>query len=82
MTEKEIIHRVFWMEDGEPKSKAFVDGEIDAVLKYCEQLRNEKADGANVGFIVSASENPNHVSNGVAAPPADYDWQKRRGGRK
>jgi len=75
------IHRVYWTEDDEPKSKSFGKDSIDQMLKYCEQLRKDRVAGRNVSFIGTATENPDCMSlPGVAAPAADYDWEKRRGG--
>lgn len=56
---------------------------IDQVLKRCEELRQQRLTGRNISFITTASEIPDCTSlQGVAAPSADYDWEKRRGGRK
>jgi len=53
--------------------------EMSDALKFCNELRQDKDNH----FVTMAVEDPNCTSlSGVAAPAADYDWTKRRGGRK
>jgi hypothetical protein len=78
-----VVHRVYWTEEGSPKSKSFGKDEIDAALKHCEKLRQDRLTGKSICFITLASENPDATHlDGAAAPSPKYDWQKRRGGRK
>lgn len=78
-----VVHRVYWTEQGSPKSESFSKDEIDKALKLCEKLRQDKFAGKSICFITMASENPDATHlDGVAAPSPKYDWQKRRGGRK
>ena len=82
---EQIVHRVYWTEDGKSRSESFGKEEIDKALKFCEQLRKDRIEnpGRLICFIAIASENPDATHlDGVAAPSPKYDWQKRRGGRK
>jgi hypothetical protein len=77
------VHRVYWTEDGLPKSQSFEAGGLDEMLKYCEALRKERIAGKDISFIISASENPDCTSlQGVDVVGLDYNWTKRRGGRR
>ncbi|HET8688387.1 MAG TPA: hypothetical protein VFM18_17390 [Methanosarcina sp.] len=73
------VHRVYWTEDGEARSKDFDgDGLVD-MLKYCESLRKSRIAGANISFVTTASEIPECTSlQGVDVVGPDYDWRKRR----
>lgn len=73
------MHRVFWIEDDGPRSEAFGSDALSAALAFAEALRRRRRDGESVSFVTIASEDPAHVGEaGVADPPADYDWVKRR----
>jgi len=75
-------HRVYWTEDGVPKSQDFGSGQLDDTLKYCEMLRKERREGKNITHITIASEMAECVSlQGVDVTDETYDWTKRRGGR-
>jgi hypothetical protein len=71
---------VYWLE--EQRNARFERFEADALaraLSFAEALRKRQADGEDIGFITLCSENPQSVGRaGVADPPADYDWKKRR----
>jgi hypothetical protein len=71
---------VYWLE--EQRNARFERFEADALahaLSFAEALRKRQADGENIGFVTLCSENPQSVGKaGVADPPADYDWKKRR----
>ncbi|GAB5095840.1 hypothetical protein [Caballeronia sp. HLA56] len=48
-------------------------------LQYAEALRRRQAQGEDIAFVTLCSENPQSVGKaGVADPPADYAWKKRR----
>lgn len=73
------MHRVFWMDDSAPSSRAFTTGELSEALAFAESLRRRRRDGEPVSFVTIATEDPAHVGQGgVADPAADYDWVKRR----
>lgn len=75
------LHRLYWTEDDETWSQDFT--EIGDLLKASEELRKRAREGADIRFITSAAENSDCTSlQGVAAPAADYNWEKRRGGRR
>lgn len=62
-----------------PHAKDFGDAEMSEALKFCAELRQDK----NNSFVTLSAEDPNCTSLvGVSAPAANYDWTKRRGGRK
>ncbi|WP_277189107.1 hypothetical protein [Caballeronia sp. BR00000012568055] len=71
---------VYWLEA--QRNARFERFEADALaqaLSFAEALRKRQADGEDIGFITLCSENPQSVGRaGVADPPADYDWKKRR----
>jgi hypothetical protein len=71
---------VYWLE--KQRNARFERFEADALaraLSFAEGLRKRQADGDDIGFITLCSENPQSVGRaGVADPPADYDWKKRR----
>lgn len=74
---KVTVHRVYWTAHGRPQFKDFQD--IVEMLKFCEAQRRLK----DTSFIVSSSEIAECTNlKGVAAPSADYNWEKRRGGRR
>jgi hypothetical protein len=62
----------------EAHAEDFGPEEMSEALNYCAELRKDKSNS----FITLVAENPNSVSNGVSAPSPDYNWEKRRGGRK
>lgn len=76
-------HRVYWTENNEPNSKDFSSNEILNALNFCEKLRNDRDVGKAISFISIASEVEECTSlSGVAAVKLDYNWTKRRGGRR
>lgn len=73
------MHRVFWIEAGEPRSEAFSNEALSAALTFAESLRARRRTGESVSFVTIASEDPGHVGEaGVADPDPGYDWVKRR----
>lgn len=73
------MHRVFWIDDTEPRSRAFGSGELSDALAFAESLRRRRRGGEAISFVTIATEDPAHVGEGgVAHPAADYDWVKRR----
>ncbi|MFC0401797.1 hypothetical protein [Paraburkholderia rhizosphaerae] len=57
----------------------FGDSELTQALAFAEDLRKRQAAGEDVSFVSLCSENPHSVGRaGVADPPADYVWTKRR----
>ncbi|WP_244850726.1 hypothetical protein [Caballeronia sp. SL2Y3] len=75
---------VYWLEgDADAESHArhrqFDAAALAEALRFAEELRKRQAQGEPVGFVTLCSENPQSVGKpGVADPPADYDWKKRR----
>lgn len=71
---------IYWTEAGSPKSAEFSgDSSLTEALAFSEKLRAARRSGLPVKFITSVTEDPNNVGQlGVADPPADYDWKKRR----
>jgi len=78
------VYKVYWTDKGCPQSENFNANEMSEALKFCERLRAVKEEDGTTSysFITLVAEDPNCVSNGVAAPNSDYSWEKRRGGRK
>jgi hypothetical protein len=73
------MHRVYWIEADEPRTEAFASDALSAALAFAESLRARRRAGDSVSFVTIASEDPAHVGEaGVADPPADYAWVKRR----
>lgn len=70
---------VYWTETGEPRSQAFPSGALGDALDCAEALRRRQRAGESVSFVTIVSEDPAQVGPpGVADPPADYAWFKRR----
>lgn len=75
---------VYWLGDnpdaeGAARYKRFDANALADALRCAEDLRRRQAAGENIGFVTLCSENPHSVGKpGVADPPADYDWKKRR----
>jgi hypothetical protein len=66
---------VFWY-GSKPYCKKFENDKLVEVLKYMEELRNNKENS----FVTLCSENPNSVGKpGVVEVSSDYNWTKRRG---
>ena len=60
-------------------AKDFCKDEMSEALNFCAELRADKDNS----FITMVAEDPNCTSlSGVSAPSSDYNWTKRRGGRK
>lgn len=75
------LHRLYWTENEETWSQDFID--LGDLLKASTELRQRQAAGEDVRFITSASEDSDCTSlQGVSGPAADYNWEKRRGGRR
>lgn len=73
------MHRVFWIEAGEPRSVPYASDALAAALACAESLRARRRAGEAVSFVTIASEDPAHVGEaGVADPSPGYDWVKRR----
>ncbi|CAB3749839.1 hypothetical protein [Paraburkholderia humisilvae] len=81
---------VYWLErrealsdnashGGTARFELFDSSELTRALAFAEELRKKQAAGGDVGFVSLCSENPHSVGQpGVADPPADYAWKKRR----
>jgi hypothetical protein len=70
---------VFWLESGQARAQGFASGALGDALAFAESLRQRRRGGDPVSFVTIASEDPAQVGEaGVADPPADYDWVKRR----
>jgi hypothetical protein len=70
---------IFWAENSVPQGKQFESDQMSEALKFSESLRQRKFQGADIGFVTLASENPNCVGKqGVDVTGPDYDWKKRR----
>jgi hypothetical protein len=74
---------VYWSESIDdavvPHSASFGAGAMSEALSFAETLRRRQSQGESVCFVTLCSENPNSVGRpGVADPPADYAWKKRR----
>jgi hypothetical protein len=71
---------VYWL--AKQHEACFERFDADALadaLSFAEGLRKRQANGDDIGFVTLCSENPQSVGKpGVADPPADYDWKKRR----
>lgn len=78
-----VVHRVYWTEDGLIKSKDFGENSIDQTLKFCEELRKLRISGSDISFITISSEIPECTSlSGISEVDDNYNWTKRRRGRK
>lgn len=61
------------------KFQEFPDNDLSAPLKFAEQLRAKRKEGAPISHIDIKSENTDSVGqDGVASAPKDYAWYKRR----
>lgn len=70
---------VFWLESGRACAQGFASDALGDALSFAESLRRRRRDGDPVSFVTIASEDPAQVGEaGVADPPADYHWVKRR----
>jgi hypothetical protein len=75
---------VYWLAEGsgaetQARFERFGADALAQALAFAEALRKRQADGEDIGFVTLCSENPQSVGRaGVADPPADYDWKKRR----
>jgi hypothetical protein len=74
---------VYWLEGevqrGVPRFEPFDGSALTQALAFAEALRKRQAAGDGVSFVSLCSENPHAVGQaGVADPPADYAWKKRR----
>jgi hypothetical protein len=80
------MFRVYWTEHEvveTPVSKVcFQDFELQEMtkaLQFAESLRCRQRSGDTIRHITISSENPDSVGkSGVADPPANYTWKKRR----
>lgn len=74
---------VFWLDDGRACAEPFDAARLSEALARCEALRRSAAAGAPISHVCISSELEHNVTRpGVADPPADYAWTKRRGGRR
>jgi hypothetical protein len=74
---------VYWTEkrgaETVPCREEFQSGDMIGAMRKMEMLRAERKKGAAITHIALSSENPNSATlAGVADPPADYSWKKRR----
>jgi hypothetical protein len=73
------MYMVYWIESDSPVSKSFDSSELSLALNHSESLRQRQRSGEAISFVTIASENPQCVGQGgVASPPPDYNWTKRR----
>jgi len=77
------VYMVYWSEtidDGIVlRWGSFPAGAMADALAFTETLRRRQSRGEPVSFVTLCSENPNSVGRpGVADPPPDYAWKKRR----
>lgn len=91
------MYMVFWVESHhtdslapalvkEPQCKEFPTSEMTAALKYCEELRTRRRNGAPISFVTLVSEHPDMVGeagasavvDGKLPDGSDYTWKKRR----
>ncbi|MDF3034999.1 MAG: hypothetical protein K0S28_273 [Paucimonas sp.] len=77
------MYMVYWMEangdEAHPHARPFNTDELSAALSFTEVLRQRQRAGESVSFVTMCAENPHSVgAPGVADPPADYAWKKRR----
>jgi len=73
------MYTVYWTEDGAARSRTFDGHGLSDALACAEALRRRQHAGEPVSFVTIASEDPAQVGRGgVADPPADYAWVKRR----
>lgn len=77
------MYMVYWSEAHEtgltPHAQSFASGAMRDALRLTETLRQRQLAGEPVSFVTLCSENPNAVGRaGVADPPPDYEWRKRR----
>jgi hypothetical protein len=77
------MFRVYWTEQQELKGQSyFKDFEFDAIaaaLQFIESLRARQRAGQAIRHITMSSENPDSIGKaGVADPPSNYQWKKRR----
>lgn len=77
------MYMVYWTEFEDNHAvahgRSFDSDDMNAALKFMEELRTRHRDGERVCFVAMASENPDSVGPpGVADPSPDYNWKKRR----
>lgn len=82
------VYVVYWCEiaaqnagdnDLAPHAQSFPAGALAQALAFAETLRRRQAQDGTVGFVSLCSQTPQSVGPpGVADPPANYDWKKRR----
>lgn len=75
---------VFWMEfgmapEGEPHARTFAADALAEALRFAEELRGRRREGARISHVAIQSELPQHVGPaGAADPSPDYAHYKRR----
>jgi hypothetical protein len=77
------MYMVYWTEihanNREAHQQLFESEDMVNAMKFMEDLRTRQRNGDQICFIVLSSENPHSVGKaGVADPPPDYNWTKRR----
>lgn len=74
---------VFWLEGELARHEPFDATQLSQALARCEALRRAAAAGAPISHVCLSTELPGNMTKpGVADPPADYSWTKRRGGHR
>lgn len=74
---------VFWLDDGIPQAAPFPGTDISAALRYSQELRRLGEEGAPIAHVTLSTALPGNVTRaGVSDAADDYDWTKRRGGRR
>lgn len=72
------VSRVYWTEAGQAMFTDIVD-DLSGALSLTEKLRSRERGGEDVAHVVISTTNTDCTSlRGVADPPADYNWKKRR----
>lgn len=77
------MFRVYWTEQCEntvqTNFRDFEPTTMGDALRFMESLRSRQRAGETLRHITMSAENPNSVGHaGVADPPPDYQWKKRR----
>lgn len=75
---------VFWMEhgtaaEGQPQARTFAADALSEALRFAEELRARRREGARISHVAIQSELPQNVGPaGAADPSPDYAHYKRR----
>lgn len=77
------MYMIYWSETVNgawvPHAQSFPSDALAEALRFAESQRQRQRAGEAVAFVTLCSENPDSVGPpGVADPPPDYSWRKRR----